>query len=271
MLWAATALAVLPVPELVARVNDGAGLLAVDEAQRLEQRLAAFERETSHQIVVLTVPSLDGEAIESFAFRVAEAWKIGHEGLDNGALIVVASRDRRARIEVGYGLEGVVPDALAARILRDHMIPRFKEGAMGRGIEAGADALMSAARGEAIAAERRPGNERGPGGDDPMAAVLMGGLFGGALGHGLARRRRLLGIVAGAAIAGTIGFVLLAQLPLAAFSAAIGGIFAGLGFGRGLGSVPIGRGGGFGGGGFGGGGFGGGGGGFGGGGASGGW
>ena len=267
-------------PALEGRVNDGAGLLAAEEAAALERSLAAFETETSHQIVVLTVPSLEGEAIETFSFRVAEAWRIGHEGLDNGALIVVASRDRRARIEVGYGLEGAVPDATAARILREQMIPHFRTGAMGRGIEAGASALMAAARGEEIPAAARPGG-RGAGsrGNDPIAGILFGAFLGGGIGRAIARRRKLLAAAIGAGIAGTVTMIVFSALELAAVSAVLGGVFGigfGSGFGSGFGGGSIGRRGGFGtggfgSGGFGGGGFGGGGGGFGGGGASGGW
>ena len=90
---------------------------------------------------MLTVPTTDGEAIEPFALRVAEAWKLGHQGADNGILLIVASKDRKARIEVGYGLEGVVPDAIAKRVIEDVMIPRFREGDMAGGIEAATDAL----------------------------------------------------------------------------------------------------------------------------------
>ena len=98
-------------------MNDLAGLLSVSEEQALTAKLAAFEQETSHQIVVLTVPSLEGGQIDDFSIRVAEDWKIGHEGLDNGVIVIVAARDRRARIEVGYGLEGVISDARAGQIL----------------------------------------------------------------------------------------------------------------------------------------------------------
>ena len=129
---APAAQALVEVPPLVARVNDDAELLEPADEQSLEAELAAFERESGHQIAVLTVKSLDGEAIESFSLRVAEAWKLGDAKRDDGAIVVVASQDRRARIEVGYGLEGVIPDALAARILREQMIPWFKRGKWGR-------------------------------------------------------------------------------------------------------------------------------------------
>ncbi|MBK7948342.1 MAG: TPM domain-containing protein [Deltaproteobacteria bacterium] len=129
--------ALLEVRPLAARVNDDAGLLAPADAQALEAELTAYEGETGHQIAVLTVKTLEGEAVESFALRVAEVWKLGDAKRDDGVLLVVASEDRKARIEVGYGLEGVIPDALAARILREQMIPWFKRDEMGQGLRAG--------------------------------------------------------------------------------------------------------------------------------------
>jgi uncharacterized protein len=266
------------VPALRARVNDDAGLLSAAQRQELEARLAAFEAQTSHQVVVLTVPSLEGEAIESFALRVVEQWKIGHTGLDNGALILVASGDRRARIEVGYGLEGVIPDAIASRIIRDVMIPSFRAGAMGEGIVRGADAVMAAARGEEIPAARRPAGDRGVAeGQDPLGMALFFAFFGGMIGAAIGRRSGMLGAGAGATIAFVVTFAVLAVLGWAIVSAFLAALIGSTGSGAGR-STPRPRGlpggwssGGFGGGGFGGGGFSGGGGSFGGGGASGSW
>jgi uncharacterized protein len=113
---------------LRARVTDSADLLPPAAEARLEAALARFESETSHQIAVLTVPELGGEAIEPFALRVAERAQLGQRGLDNGMLLVVAAKERRARIEVGYGLEGVVPDAVGKRVLEDTIFPRFRVG-----------------------------------------------------------------------------------------------------------------------------------------------
>ncbi|MEZ4331588.1 MAG: TPM domain-containing protein [Myxococcota bacterium] len=284
----AVAFAALPeVPALAARVRDDAGLLTPDEARALEAELAAFERETGHQIAVLTVERLEGEAIESFSMRVAEAWKLGDAKRDDGAIVVVAAEDRRARIEVGYGLEGVIPDALAARILRDRMIPFFRQGEMGAGVRAGVEALMAAARGEAVPeAARGPRAEEGRG-PSTVNAVLIAALIGAFVGGNFARRRRAIGPFVGGAIAGLLAWLFTVLLPAALFAA-----FAGLalsllfsaspptrGMRGGPGGWHVGRHGGFGGGiggggfggGFGGGGFGGGGGGFGGGGASGSW
>ena len=105
----------LDVPTLRGRVNDYANVLQSSQAQALETQLAQLERDTGHQVAVLTIPTLDGEDIEGFSIRVAENWKIGKKGHDNGAILVVAVKDRRLRLEVGYGLEGVLPDAIAKR------------------------------------------------------------------------------------------------------------------------------------------------------------
>ena len=129
------------VPPLKARVNDYAGLMAY--VGILEERLANFEQETGHQIAVLTVPSLEGEDIESFGIKVAEKWKIGKKGVDNGVILIVALKDRKLRLEVGYGLEGVLPDAIANRIIQEQITPRFRSGDFPGGIEAGIDAIMT--------------------------------------------------------------------------------------------------------------------------------
>ncbi len=237
---------------------------------------------------MLTVKGLEGEAIESFALRVAEAWQVGDAQRDDGAILIVAAEDRRARIEVGYGLEGAVPDALAARILREQMIPRFRVGEMGAGVRAGALAVMAAARGEVVpggdARGRRGAAGEGDRGLSAAHAVLLAVLLGAFVGGNFGRRRRGIGSLVGASISGVLAFVLTVFLPAAIFAALAGLVLSfafsggppagGLRGGpRGWGSGgPVGGwGGGFGGGGFGGGGFGGGGGGFGGGGASGNW
>lgn len=274
LLVAGSAGALVPVPPLRGRVNDLAGVLDPAAARRLEAALAAFEAETSHQIAVLTVPSLEGEAIEPFALRVAEAWRLGQAGADNGILVVVAPVDRRARIEVGYGLEGVVPDAIAKRVLEDVMFPHFRRGDFAAGIEAGVDALMAAARGERVALP--PAREGAPHAD-PLSVVFFAALVGTIFASPLRRRPPLASLASGAA-GGLLAWALLASLGWAAVGFALGfamGLVSpgAIGGGRGRRGGPIFvPGGGFGGrGGFGGGGFGGGGGGFGGGGASGSW
>ena len=138
----------LEAPPLAGRVNDQARMLSPESLQRLEQRLAAFERETSNQVVILTVPSLQGDDIDQFSIRVAEAWKIGQKGRDNGVLLVVAQAERKVRIEVGLGLQGVLPDITSGRIVRDVMRPFLKSGNYDQGITAGIDSILAATKGE---------------------------------------------------------------------------------------------------------------------------
>jgi uncharacterized protein len=139
---------------------DRADVLAPATRRALERALADYERETSHQIVVHTTPSLEGLPIEEYSIRVAEAWKAGHAGLDDGLILTVAPNERQVRIEVGYGLEGVVPDAVAARIIREAILPAFREGDLEGGVVAGVELLERAARGEVIPAELRPAAPR---------------------------------------------------------------------------------------------------------------
>jgi uncharacterized protein len=148
------------VPALAGRVNDYAKLLDARQTQQLEEALARFEQETTTQIVLLTVPSLGGETIEQFGIRVGEAWKIGQKGRDNGAILIVAPKERRVRIEVGYGLEGSLTDARSAEIIRNVILPAFKEGQYFAGIAGGLDAMMKTTQGEYKAAQRQPVYER---------------------------------------------------------------------------------------------------------------
>jgi len=135
------------VPSLSGRVVDGASILKPATRDQLTATLAAHERSTSNQIVVLTTPTLAGEQIEGYAARVFAAWKLGQKGKDNGVLVVVAPRDRRMRIEVGYGLEATLPDAAAGRIISDVMTPRFKAGDYDLGVSDGVNAIVAALEG----------------------------------------------------------------------------------------------------------------------------
>lgn len=138
----------LEAPPLTGRVNDFAKVLSPENIQTLEQKLAAFERETSNQIAVLTIPSLEGDNIDQFSIRVADAWKIGQKGRDNGVLLVIAKGERKVRIEVGLGLQGVLPDITSGRIIRDIMRPYLKVGNYDQGVTAGVDSIISATKGE---------------------------------------------------------------------------------------------------------------------------
>jgi uncharacterized protein len=130
--------------------------LPEDRARALEQKLAAFEQQTQHQFALLTVKSLEGDAIEPFAIRVADQWKLGDEKRDDGLIVLIAAEDRAMRIEVGYGLEGDIPDAIAARVIRDVMTPAFQRGDFAGGIDAAFDALMQTAVGGPLALPEPP-------------------------------------------------------------------------------------------------------------------
>ena len=139
-----------PVPPLLSHVSDQAGILRDDTRGSLERQLASYQAATGHQFAFLSVAGLQGEAVDSFAIRVAEQWKLGDTKRDDGLILIVARDERKIRIEVGYGLEGAVPDALAARIIRHQISPAFKAGDYDAGIQAAFSSLMKAAEGEAV-------------------------------------------------------------------------------------------------------------------------
>ncbi len=141
-LFASSGASAKDVPPLTGRVTDQAGVLSAEERTQLGALLAAHEQATGHQFAVLIVPSLEGDPIEDFSIRVVEAWQLGKKGTDDGLLLLVALEDRKMRIEVGYGLEGEIPDALAGRIVREEIRPRFKAGHYADGIAAGLVTLM---------------------------------------------------------------------------------------------------------------------------------
>lgn len=269
----------LEVPPLSARVNDYAALLSPSTVSQLEGSLRTFEADQSTQIVVLTIPSLEGEVFEEFSIRVAEQWKIGRKGLDNGVILVIARDERKLRIEVGYGLEGRLTDLVSGRIIRDVITPRFKQGDFDQGVIDGVTAMMAAVKGEFSADAGRqsaPPHASGEGFLIMLAVIII------FIGKALRRNRPLAAAVGGVAapllglaILGAKWLIIAALIPLGIAGGLIAAIIAAT-----TGSSGIGRRsshyfsgfGGFGGsgGGFGGG-FSGGGGGFGGGGSSGGW
>ena len=136
------------VPPLSSHVNDYADMIGADAQQAIDDRLAKLEADTGAQVVVLTVPSLEGGSLEEFTLRIAETWKLGREDTDDGLIIFVARDDRMIRLEVGYGLEGTVPDALANRIIDERMAPAFRNGDFEGGIASAAEAVEILVRGE---------------------------------------------------------------------------------------------------------------------------
>jgi uncharacterized protein len=275
LLMTAASQAEVPVPPLDARVTDLTGTLTPEQIAALEQHLAQFEARKGSQIAVLMLPTTRPEAIEQYGIRVVERWKLGRGDVDDGVLLLIAKDDRELRIEVGYGLEGALPDAVANRIIDETIAPRFKAGDYHGGILAGVLQIEDVIEGEALpppAADRAPAGGRNV--QDVLALAFVGTVvMGGVL-------RSLFGRLVGASmVGGLIGLVIWLMLA-SLFGAMVFGLlaflftlFGGGGFG-GRGGYYSGRGG-FGGGlrgGLGGGGgFRGGGGGFGGGGASGRW
>ena len=138
------------VPPLDSPVMDRAELLDAPTERALVSRLLAYERQSGHQVVVHTTPSLEGLDIESYSIDVAEQWKVGHKGLDNGVIFTVAPNERKLRIEVGYGLEGVLPDIIAGQIVRDIVVPQLRGGDPSGAILSGVDAIVAAASGEVV-------------------------------------------------------------------------------------------------------------------------
>jgi uncharacterized protein len=281
---AAVALLALPalagadvaVPPLKAHVTDLTGTLSGPQIQDLESRLSGFERGKGSQVAVLLLPTTQPETIEQYSIRVADAWKIGRARVDDGAILVVAKDDRKLRIEVGRGLEGAIPDAIAKRVVSDVIAPHFRGGDFYGGISAGTDALMQLIEGEPLPAPSGQAPAQALHGDPiqlvavlVFAAFILGSVFSRLIGRSLGAFATggiigmlvwvLAGVLVAAAVSGFLAFML---VLLSGASGGRGGWPGGFGgFG----------GGGFGGGGFGGGGFSGGGGGFSGGGASGSW
>jgi uncharacterized protein len=151
LLLLAVAAHALEVPYLTGRVTDNAELLDAGARRDLGELLAAHERKTGNQVVVLTIASLEGENLEAFANRVFNAWGLGQKGRDNGVLLLVVPAERRLRIEVGYGLEGQLTDVEAGRIVRNVIVPAFRDGDFARGIGDGARAIVAKLEGQAVA------------------------------------------------------------------------------------------------------------------------
>lgn len=271
LLLCGTAQAEVDVPKLSQRVTDLTGTLDAGQKQLLENKLKAFESGKGSQIAVLLVPTTQPETIEQFGIRVAEAWKLGRKGVDDGVLLLVAKDDRMMRIEVGYGLEGALNDATAHRIVSEIITPYFKRGEIYPGIDAGVDAIVKVIAGEALPPPSRQGQ---PDFDASNTFELVFLIF--FIGNIVLRQWLGLlpsGLVVGGLIGALVWFAVtsLFWAGLATVVAFLLSLLFGSSRGGGS-SFPTGWGGGSGGGGsFGGGGFSGGGGGFGGGGASGGW
>ncbi len=172
MVWAQ-----VEIPELSHRVTDLTATLSVQQTTALENRLAAFEAKKGSQIAVLIVPTTQPEDIAQFGIRVAEAWKIGRKNVDDGVILIVTKEDRKLRLEVGYGLEGAIPDAIAKRVIAETITPFFKKSDYAGGIEAGVTQLMQLIEGESLPAPpEEPSAQLNEG---AFTFILFGGLIAG--------------------------------------------------------------------------------------------
>ncbi|MDM5115043.1 TPM domain-containing protein [Aeromonas salmonicida] len=148
LLWTAALQAAPDFPALSGRVVDEANLMSRKQAHQLTQQLAAFEKRSGIQLVVVSIDSLNGETIEEYGYQLGRHWGIGQKGKNNGVLLLIAQDERKVRIEVGYGLEGALPDAIAANIIQTRILPAFKRGDMVAGVVAGSQSIMQALAGE---------------------------------------------------------------------------------------------------------------------------
>ncbi len=239
------AAAAIAVPPLKSRVTDLTNTLNPDQRGALEQTLAEFEARKGSQIAVLLVPTTQPETVEQYAVRVEETWKLGRKGVDDGVLLVVAKNDRRLRIEVGYGLEGVLPDAAAKRIIEDDITPRFKQGDFYGGIRAGVDRIMRTIEGEALPPPpRRTRSDAGQGIGDAaqwLFPLFFFYLIGGAILKSVFGRFIGGGVVGGAlglavwVLFGSLAAALVVGLIVFLFSLFSGTLSSGRGLGGGWG------------------------------------
>ena len=190
-------LVALDVPPLTGRVVDLAHVLPAEDSQQLSDRLKAHEEKTGNQVAVLILPSLEGEPLEEYSHRVSTTWKLGQKGTDNGVLLLVALKERKLRIEVGYGLEGTLTDLRSARIIRSEIVPRFKAGNIPEGVHAGTEAILKTIEGTYQAADeaQRPRGVESDALQYVVIGIMVGFVAGLVLSQGLRRARALLGAV----------------------------------------------------------------------------
>ena len=261
-LWqAGLAQALEAIPPLTQRVTDLTSTLTAEQQAGLEARLQAFEQQKGSQIAILIVPTTQPEDIAQYSIRAVEAWKLGREKQDDGVLILLAKNDRKMRIEVGYGLEGAIPDVTAKRIISDVMAPYFRQGDFYGGLNAAVERIAALIDGEALPAppQQARGGEHDWG--DMLPILLFGGLIAGAM-----LRAVLVSFFGGVATGDLIGsavwilgggLIMALVLAFIAFVVTLAGIgslggfggYGGGGFGGGSGGGFSGGGGGFGGGG----------------------
>jgi uncharacterized protein len=213
----------IAVPPLSARVTDLTGTLSGAAVNRIETKLTAFEAKKGSQIAVLIVPSTQPEEIEQYGIRVYDRWQLGRKGIDDGVILLVAKNDRRVRIEVGSGLEGAIPDAIANRIVTETITPRFKLGDYDGGVEAGVDRIVSVVNGEPLPEPDKKWEGRGGLGSSlPLFLVVV------VVASGVLRSLfgRLFGSLVTGGLAGTIAWALSHLLPIGVGAGVLGFMFA---------------------------------------------
>lgn len=210
LLFITTLCAEVAIPNLSQRVTDLTGTLTAEQIAALETKLANFESQKGSQIAVLLLPTTQPEDIAAYGIRVADAWKIGREKVDDGLIMIIAKNDHRSRLEVGRGLEGVIPDAIAKRVLAETMKPYFKNEDYAGGIDAGVTQLIGLIQGETLPAPT------GDTSDDSFdtfliilffCCVVVDLLFSSLLGSGIGAVASSIGI--GAISAGVASFLAL--------------------------------------------------------------
>ena len=226
--WPFAASAQVAVPPLSGRVVDQTATLSSSDIASLTQRLKDLETRKGSQVAVLIVPTTQPETIEQFSIRVAEAWKIGRRKIDDGALLVIAKNDRKLRIEVGYGLEGALPDVTARRIIDEYIVPHFRTGDFAGGVSAGVDRMIRIIDGEPLP---KPAPEVSHSSDNGAAFniifspfgligyVAMAGIFRGIFG-------RLLGAGATAGVVAAIFWFLLGSIAVSTIFGLVAGVLA---------------------------------------------
>jgi uncharacterized protein len=212
--WAFAVWADVAVPALTGRIVDLTNTLSRSDIASLDQTLRDFEQRKGSQIAVLIVPTTEPETIEQYSIRVADAWKIGRKKVDDGAILVVAKNDRKLRIEVGYGLEGALTDAVSNRIINEVIAPKFRSGDFGGGISSGIDRMLRVVDGEPLPVPaRRQDNSGLLEQIDPfnpfliLAVIVVGGMFRGLFG-------RLFGSLATGGLVAALFWFVAASLAL---------------------------------------------------------
>ncbi len=222
------------IPALTAPVVDRTGTLSDDQRRQLDERLLAFEKQKGSQIAVLLVPTVRPESIAAYSLRVVEKWKLGRRGVDDGALLLIAKNDREMRIEVGYGLEGALSDAVAKRIIEERITPRFRSGDFYGGIDAGVSAMVGVVAGEPLPIPPQRQQFPSPSAPPPTAKAVnpVEGLFdylpivfmATVIGGGILRS--IFGRLIGAGIVGGVVGVVVAVLLASLATGAIAGVVA---------------------------------------------